>query len=61
MNLQLKNNALLARSKEYFLPLKSIYYECKQTTERNNVDSLAELIGDNFHFPKPAFENIEHL
>lgn len=41
--------------------LKSIYYECKQTTERNNVDSLAELIGDAFHFPKPAFENIEHL
>lgn len=41
--------------------LKSIYYECKQTTERNNVDSLAELIGDSFHFPKPAFENIERL
>ena len=41
--------------------LKSIYYECKQTTERNNVDSLAELIGDTFHFPKPAFENIENL
>ena len=41
--------------------LKSIYYECKQTTERNNVDSLAELIGDSFHFPKPAFENMERL
>ena len=41
--------------------LKSIYYECKQTTERNNVDSLAELIGEIFDFPKPAFENIEVL
>lgn len=41
--------------------LQSIYYECKQTTERNNVDSLAELIGEAFHFPKPAFENIENL
>lgn len=34
--------------------LQSIYYECKQTTERNNVASLAELIGEAFHFPKPA-------
>ncbi len=41
--------------------LKSIYYECKQTTERNNVDSLSELIGEIFDFPKPAFENIEVL
>ena len=24
--------------------LKSIYYECKQTTEQNNVDSLSELV-----------------
>ena len=41
--------------------IKSIYYECKQTTERNNVDSLAELISEIFDFPKPAFENIETL
>ena len=41
--------------------VKSIYYECKQTTEQNNVDSLAELIGETFDFPKPAFENIENL
>ena len=31
--------------------IKSIYYECKQTTEQNNVDSLAELIGELFDFP----------
>jgi AAA+ ATPase superfamily predicted ATPase len=41
--------------------VQSIYYECKQTTERNNVDSLAELIGDAFNFPKPSFDNIEEL
>ena len=28
--------------------LKSIYYECKQTTEQNNVDSLSELVGETF-------------
>lgn len=39
----------------------SIYYECKQTSEKNNVDSLAELIGEKFNFPKPAFSNIEEV
>ena len=41
--------------------ITGIYYECKQTTEQNNVDSLAELIGESFEFPKPAFENMEIL
>ena len=41
--------------------IKSVYYECKQTTEQNNVESLAELIGEAFDFPKPAFENMEDL
>ena len=41
--------------------LKSIYYECKQTTEQNNVDSLSELVGETFDFPKPAFADIESL
>ena len=41
--------------------IQSIYYECKQTTQQNNVDSLAEIIGDTFDFPKPAFEDIEEL
>ncbi len=39
----------------------SIYYECKQTTERNNVDSLAEIVGDTFEFPKPSFSDMEEL
>lgn len=41
--------------------VKSIYYECKQTSEQNNVDSLAEIIGDFFNFPKPSFSSIEDL
>ena len=39
----------------------SIYYECKQTTEENNVDSLSALLADAFHFPKPAFPSMEAL
>lgn len=39
--------------------VQSIYYECKQTTERNNVESLAEIIGETFEFPKPSFKDIE--
>lgn len=38
-----------------------IYYECKQTSERNNIDSLAELIGEAFGFPKPSFADMEDL
>lgn len=41
--------------------ITGIYYECKETTEKNNVDSLAELIGETFHFPRPSFSNMEEL
>lgn len=39
----------------------SIYYECKQTTELNNVDSLAVLIAGAFGLPKPAFNSMEEV
>lgn len=39
----------------------SIYYECKQTTELNNVDSLAVLIAGKFGLPKPAFADMEEV
>ena len=39
----------------------SLYFECKQTTEPNNVESLSVLIAETFHFPKPAFSNMEEL
>lgn len=38
---------------------KYIYYECKQTTEMNNTNSLAVLIGEYYGFPKPSFSGIE--
>ena len=31
----------------------------KQTTEENNADSLAVLLAEAFHFPKPAFSSME--
>lgn len=39
----------------------NIYYECKQTTELNNVDSLAVLIAEKFGLPKPAFGSMEEV
>lgn len=39
----------------------SIYYECKQTTELNNVGSLALLIAGKFGLPKPAFDSMEEV
>ncbi|MDE7311900.1 MAG: ATP-binding protein [Eubacterium sp.] len=41
--------------------IKSIYYECKQTTELNNAESLSEIISDTFGYPKLAFGGIEEL
>lgn len=38
-----------------------IYYECKETTEKNNLDSLSELVGETFRFPKPSFASLEEL
>lgn len=41
--------------------IKSIYYECKQTTELNNTESLAELVSEFCGFPRLAFSGIEEL
>lgn len=38
---------------------KSIYYECKQTTEPNNVESLSELISEQYQLPPLGFAGIE--
>ena len=40
---------------------RSIYYECKQTTEKNNVDSLAEIVSHQFQFPPLAFTSMESI
>ena len=41
--------------------ITGIYYECKETTEKNNTESLAELIGETFRFPRPSFADVEEL
>lgn len=41
--------------------IAGIYYECKQTAEMNNVESLAVLIAGEFHLPRPAFANMEEV
>lgn len=39
--------------------IPGIYYECKQTTEMNNVESLAFLISEKYGYPKLAFSGME--
>ena len=41
--------------------ITSIYFECKQTTEPNNLESLCVLISETFHFPRPTFGSMEEL
>lgn len=41
--------------------ITGIYYECKQTSELNNTESLAEIAAEAFGFPKPAFSGMEEL
>lgn len=37
----------------------SIYYECKETAERSNVESLCDIISDSLNLPKLGFSTIE--
>lgn len=39
--------------------IRTVYYECRQTTEANNVKGLAEVIGEAYGMPPFAFEDIE--
>lgn len=41
--------------------IPSIYFECKQTSELNNVESLAELVSECFGYPQLAYRGIEDL
>jgi hypothetical protein len=38
-----------------------LYYECKQTSEKNNVESLSEILSYQLGFPKLAFNSLEEL
>lgn len=39
----------------------SIYYECKETSEANNVKSLSEIVADTFCLPPLAFDSFESI
>ena len=39
----------------------NIYYECKQTTELNNVESLAALLSEKYGYPRLSFNGIEEI
>ena len=39
----------------------AIYYECKQTTEMNNVESLSALVSEAWGFPPLSFASMEEV
>lgn len=39
--------------------VRALYYECKRTTEQNNVQSIAALIGERLRLPPLAFASME--
>ena len=39
----------------------ALYYECKRTSEMNNVESLAALVAEKYHYPPLAFTGMEAL
>ncbi len=41
--------------------IPQLVYECKQTTELNNVESLSTLISEEFHLPRLGFGSMEAL
>lgn len=41
--------------------LHSLYYECKQTSEMNNVESISRLISEQLNLPKLAFSSFEDI
>ena len=51
---------LMKHSMQYFEG-KKIYYECKQTSEMNNVESLATLLSEEFGYPKMSFSGLEEV
>ncbi len=41
--------------------IKSLYFECKETTEMNNVESLSYLISSMYNYPKLSFSSFEEV
>ena len=48
----------------YVLPQtgkKYLYYECKQTTEKNNVDSIFDLLKEQYELPELSFKDFDSI
>lgn len=41
--------------------IASIYYECRQTSEMNNVENISLLISEKYNYPKLAFSGMEEV
>ena len=41
--------------------IRTIYYECRQTTTADNTRALAEVISETFDLPRLAFDSIEDV
>ena len=41
------------------IDVRTIYYECRQTSEALNVKGLADVVAESFDIPRPAFDGIE--
>lgn len=41
--------------------IKSVYYECKETSEQNNCESLSEIVSEVLGFPPLAFSCFEEI
>lgn len=52
----LRENAVFDKS-----AIKSVYYECKQTSEKNNVESFSEIVCENLDLPKLVFSDFEEV
>ena len=40
---------------------KSLYYECKQVSEKSNVDAICDLLSEQFDLPKLGLDSIEEV
>ncbi len=40
---------------------KSLYYECKQVSEKSNVDAICDLLSEQFNLPKLGLDSIEEV
>ncbi|SFJ91289.1 ATP-binding protein [Succinivibrio dextrinosolvens] len=40
---------------------KSLYYECKQVSEKSNVNAICELLSEHFNLPKLGLDSIEEV